>query len=77
MEMGADRKMTAIIVAGISAMSALLGHFYVRLHGLEENLKSARAYNLLLWEWARKQLDLYYRYRREDAPDPDPVPKEG
>ena len=68
--------MTAIIVAGITVTGALLGHFYSRLHGLEESLKSARAYNLLLWEWARKQVDLYYRYRQEGAPDPDPIPKE-
>lgn len=68
--------MTVIIVAGISLTGVLLGHFYTRLHGLEESLKSARAYNFLLWEWARKQVDLYYRFRREGAPDPDPIPKE-
>lgn len=68
--------MTAIIVAGITVTGVLLGHFYTRLNGLEENLKNARNYNLLLWEWARKHIDLYYRYRQEDAPDPDPIPKE-
>lgn len=68
--------MTAIIVAGIAVTGVLLGHFYARLGGLEENLKSARTYNLLLWEWARKHVDLYYRYRQEGAPDPDPIPKE-
>ena len=68
--------MTAIIIAGITLTGALLGHFYSRLNSLEENLKSARAYNLVLWEWARKQVDLYYRYRQDGAPDPDPIPKE-
>lgn len=68
--------MTAIIVAGITVVGALLGHLYTRLNGLEETLKSARAYNMLLWEWARKQVDLYYRFRRDGAPDPDPIPKE-
>lgn len=68
--------MTAIIIAGITLTGALLGHFYSRLNNLEENLKSARAYNLVLWEWARKQVDLYYRYRQDGAPDPDPIPKE-
>lgn len=68
--------MTAIIVAGITVTGAFLGHLYTRLNGLEENLKSARTYNLLLWEWARKHLDLYYRYRQEGAPDPAPIPKE-
>ena len=68
--------MSAIIIAGITLTGALLGHFYSRLNSLEENLKSARAYNLVLWEWARKQVDLYYRYRQAGAPDPDPIPKE-
>lgn len=68
--------MTTIIVAGITLTGALLGHFYSRLNNLEDDLKSARAYNLVLWEWARKQVDLYYRYRQEGAPDPDPIPKE-
>ena len=69
--------MTAIIIAGISATAVLLGHFYTRLNGLEGNLKSARAYNMLLWEWARNHIDLYYRYRKDGAPDPSPIPKEG
>ena len=68
--------MTAIIVAGMTVTGVLLGHFYSRLHVLEETLNNARAYNLLLWEWARKQVDLYYRHRKADAPDPDPIPKE-
>lgn len=68
--------MTAIIVAGITVTGVLLGHFYTRLDALEGNLKSARAYNMLLWEWARNHIDLYYRYRRDGAPDPAPIPKE-
>ena len=68
--------MTAIIVAGISVTGVLLGHLYSRLNWVEGDLKDARVYNLLLWEWARKHIDMYYHYRREDAPDPDPIPKE-
>lgn len=68
--------MTAIFIAGITATGVLLGHFYTRLNGLEGELKGARAYNILLWEWARKHIDLYYRYRRDGSPDPDPIPKE-
>lgn len=68
--------MTAIIVACISAAGVLIGNLYSRLNGLEGELKGARAYNILLWEWARKHIDLYYRYRRDDSPDPDPIPKE-
>lgn len=68
--------MTAIIVAGIGAMGALLGHLYSRLNWLEGELKGARVYNILLWEWARRHIDLYYRYRQEGAPDPEPIPKE-
>ena len=68
--------MTAIFGAGITVTGVLLGHFYTRLNGLEGNLKSARAYNMLLWEWARNHIDLYYRYRRDGAPDPAPIPKE-
>lgn len=68
--------MTAIIIAGIGLSGALIGNLYSRLSGLEGELKSARTYNILLWEWARKHIDLYYRYRQEGAPDPDPMPKE-
>lgn len=68
--------MTAIIVAGVTVAGVLFGNLFSRLSGLEESLKNARTYNLLLWEWARKHIDLYYRYRQEGAPDPDPIPKE-
>lgn len=68
--------MTAIIVAGIGVVGTLLGHLYSRLNGLEGELKGAHAYNILLWEWARKHIDLYYRFRREGSPDPEPIPKE-
>ena len=68
--------MTAIIVAGIGLSGVLIGNLYSRLNGLEGELKGARGYNILLWEWARKHIDLYYRYRQDDAPDPDPIPKE-
>lgn len=68
--------MIAIIVAGISVTGALIGHLYSRLNRLEDELKGARAYNMILWEWARNLIDLYYRYRKDGAPDPDPIPKE-
>lgn len=58
----------SILVGILSAIMVLLGWMYHRLNGIEE-------YNRRLWAWARNLLDLYYRWRRPEAPDPDPLPE--
>ena len=66
----------AIVVAAIAAGGGALGHVYRRRDEIKNELTRMRKQNRELWAWARKLLDLYYRHRGPDAPDPDPMPKE-
>lgn len=68
--------MTSLVVACISVGGVLLGHLYKRLNDLEGELRDARVYNRRMWSWARRHIELYYQYRREDAPEPEPIPEE-
>lgn len=63
-----------VVVAVVSAGGVALGHLYKRLFDVEAEVKSAKAQNRKLWMWARKHIDLYYRFRTDGAPDPDPLP---
>lgn len=65
-----------LIVALLTVGGVALSGVSTRLRHVETDLASAREYNRAMWAWARRQLDLYYRWRREDAPDPDPIPEE-
>lgn len=70
----------ALVGVAFAALLSLLGVFVgqlaSRLAALEAKVDSATSYNRRLWEWARKHIDLYFRYRRDGAPDPDPIPVE-
>ena len=68
--------MGAVIVAALAAGGGSLGHVYHRLDEVEDELERVRKQNRELWSWARKLLDLYYRHRGPEAPDPDPMPRE-
>lgn len=68
--------MTGVIVAFITVGGVFLGHLYKRLNDVEIELRDARVYNIQLWSWARRHIELYYSYRREDAPDPEDIPLE-
>lgn len=68
--------MGAIVVAAIAAGVGALGHVYRRLDEVEAELARVHKQNRELWTWARKLLDLYYRHRGPDAPDPEPMPHE-
>jgi hypothetical protein len=68
--------MHAIVVSCITVGGVLFGHLYKRLNDLELELRGARVYNRRMWSWARRHIELYYQYRREDGPDPDPIPVE-
>lgn len=56
-----------VLVAGLGILGGIVGHLVKRLDRLEEG-------NRKLWTYCRKLIDLYYRNRREGAPDPDPLP---
>lgn len=64
-----------VVFAGaLSLLGVVLAQIASRLRNVELDLLKARLHERALWAWARRHLDLYYRYRREDAPDPEPVP---
>ena len=66
----------AIIVAVVGVFGVLYGHLSQRLSTLEDELVVSRAYSRGLWAYCRGLLDLYYRHRREGAPDPERLPDE-
>lgn len=68
--------MNAVIVACITFGGVFLGHLYKRMNDVEIELRDARAYNLRLWSWARRHIELYYSYRCEGAPNPEDIPLE-
>lgn len=51
----------------LTALSVVVVQLYRRVSGLED-------YQRRLWGYTRYLLDLYYRHRRDGAPDPDPLP---
>ena len=61
--------MTAICVAGLTLLGVLYGQLLGRIKQLEDANRS-------LWHYTRLLLDLYYRHRRADAPDPPPLPED-
>ena len=65
-----------ILTAVLTVVGAALAGISGRLRAVEDDLADARAYNRRLWAWARHQLDLYYRHRKDGAPDPMPIPTE-
>lgn len=65
----------AILVSVLAALIAFVAHLYTRLNRIEAELVQSRDYNNRLWAWARRHLDLYYRWRKSDAPDSEPLPE--
>lgn len=64
----------SIIVALMTVGGVVLGNIASRLRAVESDLKKERAYNRIVWFWARALLDLYYKWRIEGAPEPPPLP---
>lgn len=54
--------------AAVTAVGVVLGLLWKRIAKLEASERET-------WWWARVIADLYYRYRREGAPDLPPPPK--
>ena len=65
-----------ILTAALTVGGVILSQIAARLRVVEQDLADARAYNRRLWLWSRHHVDLYYRYRRDGAPDPAPIPTE-
>lgn len=59
--------LTALCVAGLTLLGVLYSQLLARVTALEDANRS-------LWSYTRRLLDLYYRHRRDDAPDPPHLP---
>ncbi len=73
----------AIVVAAVPVLGVVAGHTVRRLNDVEaqvvaarDETSRARAYNRRLWVYTRDLIDLYYRHRTPDAPNPPPLPEE-
>lgn len=74
-----DSVALAVITVLGTLIVGLIGAFaylWQRIGKIETDLSRQRDYNHRLWAYCRKLLDLYYRHRREGAPDPDELPEE-
>lgn len=56
----------------IGLVGTFAGVIASRLREVEARLEESHAENVKLWMYTRRLIDLYYRHRRDDAPD---VPK--
>lgn len=64
-----------VIIAVLTLVGVLMKSFSDRLREVEHELDATRKWNKALWFWARRTLDLYYRYRQLDSPEPDAMPE--
>lgn len=63
-----------VIAAALTFIGVLLGHQASRIAALERRVDCSDDYSRRLWTWARDLLDLYFRHRKDGAPDPPPIP---
>ncbi len=63
-----------VIAAALTLIGVLIGHQAHRIADLERRQDDADDYLRRLWIWGRDLLDLYFRHRRDGAPDPPPIP---
>jgi len=66
----------AIMLAVLVALGGFVAQLYSRIGTVEAKLTQAEDYNRSLWAYCRRLIDLYYRNRRDGAPDPGPLPDE-
>ena len=78
MEVGVVLTFAGVVVV---ALGALVGVLFKRISDVEQRVlvaedraRLAERHTDRLWSWARALLDMYYRYRRDDSPDPPPLP---
>lgn len=65
-----------LFAAVLALVGVIIGQMWARLSALEQRVEKAATYNRRLWEWARQHIDLYYRFRRDGAPDPAKIPED-
>lgn len=70
-----------VVAALLTLFGVLIGHLFGRVAKLENDVKAARDevqeerdYAARLWTYTRKLLDLYFRNRKDGAPDPGEIP---
>lgn len=63
-----------LLVAAVTIIVGLLGVLGVGVTQLSTRVERLEGYNHRLWAYTRYLLDLYYRHRSPDAPDPAPLP---
>lgn len=75
--------MSSAIAAAAAVAVSLIGLVGIgykqladRLTTLEVGLQRQQRINRDLWLYCRNLIDMYYRNRKPDAPDPDPLPQE-
>jgi len=66
----------AIATAVMAVFAALFAQLFGRVHHLEGQVRSTTAHSRELWAYCRALIDLYYRHRKDGAPDPGPLPEE-
>ena len=63
-----------VIITAIATIAVVVAkELFDRLENLEKDNRRLNELNLNLYYWTRRHIDLYYRYRREGAPDPEPL----
>ncbi|KKI19673.1 MULTISPECIES: hypothetical protein [unclassified Leucobacter] len=60
--------------ASIGGIGVVFGFLWRRIGLLEARLERYTRRERALWAWARRCQDLYYRHRKDDAPDLPPIP---
>lgn len=65
----------ALGAAGLGLLGVLVSKIFIRLRHVEDALRAEQDYSQLLWNYCRRLLDLYYRHRKPDAPDPEGLPE--
>ena len=59
--------------AAIGAVGVVVGHLWRKLTAVEAEIAAMEEDERRVWWWARRIADMYYRHRKDGAPDlPDP-----
>jgi len=64
-----------IAIAMFGLLGTLIGILFVRLSHLEKRIEDSESYSRKLWAWAQIHFVLYLTHRKDDAPDPNPIPE--
>lgn len=59
-----------LLIAILTLMGAVLTQLLIRVGNLEKKLEHEQSKVKILWGTFRKLLDMYYKFRKTEAPDP-------